>query len=100
MKSKEIIEILSRNLTEIKKFGVKKIGVFGSAIRDELKKGSDIDVIVEFEEGKATFENVGKLIDFLENIFGRKVDILTPYGIESIRIKEIKENIKKEIVYV
>jgi len=100
MRSKDIIEILSKNIQEIKKFGVKRLGIFGSAVRDELKEGSDIDIVVEFEEGKATFENVGKLIEFLENLLKREVDILTPCGIESIRIEEIKENIKKEIVYV
>lgn len=52
------------------------------------------------EKGKATFKNVCGLIDFLEELFGKKVDILTPDGIESIRIKHIRENIKKEVEYV
>ena len=59
-----------------------------------------MDVIVEFEKGKATFKNVGGLIDFLEKILDREVDLLTPDGVESIRIDYIKEQIKKEVEYV
>ena len=99
MKTK-IIKILRENMDEIRKFGVRRIGIFGSAVRDKLKENSDIDIVVEFEKGKATFENFGGLIEFLETLFKRKVDILTPEGIESIRIKSIKERMKKEIEYV
>jgi len=40
------------------------------------------------------------LAEFLENKLGRKVDLLTPDGIETIRAKHLAENIKKSIVYV
>lgn len=69
-------------------------------MRGELREDSDIDFVVEFERGKATFKNVAGLIDFLEELFGREIDILTPDGIENIRIKHIKEEIKREIEYV
>jgi predicted nucleotidyltransferase len=101
MNKKEIIQVLKEHENEIKKrFGVKRIGLFGSFSRDEGKEDSDIDIIVEFEEGMATFKNFGGLAEYLENLFGRSVDILTPMGIESIRIDEIKESIKREVVYV
>lgn len=100
MNKREIIEILKEHMDEIGKYGVKRIGIFGSAVRDELKEKSDVDFIVEFERGKATFKNVGGLIDFLESLFGREVDILTPDGIENIRVKYIKERIKREVEYV
>ena len=100
MRKEEVIKLLRENLKEIKKFGVKRIGIFGSSARDEIREDSDIDVLVEFERGKATFENFGGLVEFLENLFHREVDILTPDGIESIRIKSIKERIKKEVEYV
>lgn len=49
----EIKEILSSHLDEIKnRFGVKEIGIFGSYVRGEESKESDLDVLVEFEEGK------------------------------------------------
>ena len=101
MNRKEIINVLKEHEDEFKKrFGVKRIGLFGSFSRDEGKEDSDIDIVVEFEEGMATFKNFGGLAEYLENLFGRPVDILTPMGIESIRIDEIKESIKREVVYV
>ena len=100
MSKEKIIRLLNENMNEIRKFGVRKIGIFGSFSRDEGKDESDIDVVVEFEKGKATFKNFGGLADYLENLFGRAVDILTPAGIESIRINETKEEIKKGIIYV
>jgi len=100
MDREDIIELLKKNKNELKKFGVKKMGIFGSLSRDEGREDSDVDIFVEFEKGKATFKNFAGLIDYLENLFGRPIDILTPAGIESIRIKDIKEHIKREIVYV
>ncbi|MBW9222394.1 nucleotidyltransferase family protein [Methanothermococcus sp. SCGC AD-155-C09] len=100
MNKEELLKELRKNKKKIKEFGVKRIGIFGSFARDEAGEKSDIDVVVEFEKGKATFKNVCGLVDFLEDLFSREVDILTPDGIESIRIKDIKEEIRREIEYV
>ena len=99
--SKErVIEIIRDNMDKIREFGVKRIGIFGSVVRGEAKENSDIDFVVEFERGKATFRNVAELVDFLEDLFGREIDLLTPDGIESIRIKHVREEIKREVEYV
>ena len=100
MRKEEIIKILRDNMERIREFGVKRIGIFGSAVRDELREDSDIDIVIEFEKGKATFENFASLIEFMEKLFNREVDILTPGGIESIRIKSVRERIKREVEYV
>ncbi len=99
MSKEEVIKRLRENMEIIKSFGVKKIGLFGSVVRGEAKEKSDIDIVVEFEKGKATFKNFCGLVDFLEELFGKEVDILTPDGIETIRIKHVKEEIKKELIY-
>ncbi|ADO44692.1 DNA polymerase beta domain protein region [Hydrogenobacter thermophilus TK-6] len=96
----EVIEKLRENMGKLREFGVKRIGIFGSVVKEALRTDSDIDLIVEFERGKATFKNVSGLIDFLEDLFGRKVDILTPDGIASIRISHIRHQIEREIEYV
>ena len=96
--SKEIMSLLRKHNDVLKKYGVKKIGLFGSYIKGEQKKYSDIDFIVEFE--KADFDNFMDLVFYLENLFGRKVDILTPEGVKSIRIKKVAENIRKSVIYV
>jgi len=100
MNKYEIKLLLQKNKNTLKNYGIKKIGLFGSAVRNELTKESDIDIVVEFEKGKATMKNFILLSEFLENLLGRKVDILTPEGINSIRIKYIKDKIKREIEYV
>jgi len=87
-------------MDKIKSFGVKRIAIFGSLARDELREDSDIDFVVEFEEDRGDMKDFTGLIDFLETLLGRSVDILTPYGIESIRIKHIRETIKREMEYV
>ncbi len=94
----ELISILKDNFDELRKFGVLRIGIFGSAARDELKEDSDIDLFIEFEREKLSFETFGQLIEFLENLLGREVNILTPAGVESIRVKSVSERIKREIL--
>ena len=100
MRKKDVISILKRNMEEIKRFGVKRIGIFGSFARDEANEESDIDFVVEFEEDRGGMKDFIGLIDFLENLFSRDVDVLTSGGVESIRIKSVRERIKKEVKYV
>lgn len=94
----EIINKLKKHKKELKAYGVKRIGLFGSFAKDDGKKKSDIDFFVEFED--PSFDNFMGLSYFLEHLFGRKIEILTPAGVESIRIKHIKEEIQRSIVYV
>jgi len=100
MKKREVIKLLRDNMDEIKKFGVKRIGIFGSVTRNEADEESDVDLVVEFERERGGMKDFVGLIDFLENLFGKEVDVLTPEGIESIRIKSVRERIKKELEYV
>jgi predicted nucleotidyltransferase len=53
---------------------------------------------VEFS--KPTYDNFTSLEQFLEQLFGRRVDILTPAGVESIRVPRISEDIKRTLVHV
>jgi len=92
------MEILDKNKEMLLKYDVKKIGLFGSFARNEQKKESDIDLFVEFTA--PSFDNFMGVSSYLENLFGRKIEILTPAGVESIRIKQIKEEIKRSISYV
>ena len=94
-----IIEKLREELSFLKKeFGIKKIGIFGSFVSETQNKDSDIDVIVEFEKpiGLAFMD----LADYIEKLFNKKVDILTPEGIRSIRVEKIAQDIKESIIYV
>lgn len=100
MDREQLLKILRDHKKALEKFGVKKIGIFGSFRSNKGSLLSDVDLVVEFENGWGTFKNFGGLVEYLENLLGRTVDILTPVGIESIRIEEIRENIKRELIYV
>ena len=95
MNKEEILKRIRENREKIKSFGVKRIGIFGSFVRGEEKGGSDIDIIVEFEEGRKSFDNFINLAFYLEELFGRKVDLLTPESISPY----IKPYIEREAVY-
>lgn len=78
LKNKEqILKIIQLNNQQIKDFGVKKIGLFGSFVRNQQTIDSDIDLIVEFEKEKKSYASFIKLAFFLEELLGRKVDLLT-----------------------
>jgi len=93
----EILDAIRKHRDILLKYKVREIGLFGSFVRGEQEDRSDIDLIVDFEE--PSIENFIGLSSFLENLFGKKVEILTPAGVESIRINHIKEEIKRSIVY-
>ena len=76
-------------------FHVKKIGLFGSMARGEGKDSSDLDFLVEFEEGFETFDNYIELKFFLEDMFQRKIDLVT---IEALR-PQMKAAILEEVIY-
>ena len=62
-------------------YGVKQIGLFGSFVRDEGKADSDVDFLVDFEKEKKTLKNFMGLAFFLEDLFQRKVEVVTPQGL-------------------
>jgi predicted nucleotidyltransferase len=57
---------------------IRKLGLFGSVLRDDFGPGSDIDVLVEFEEGHTPGFGFITIQDELSDLLGRKVDLNTP----------------------
>ena len=77
-------------------FGVKKIGLFGSYVRNEQRPQSDIDILVDFEPEKETFDNFMGLNDYLEELFvGNKVEVATVNGLSP----HIGHHILEEVNY-
>lgn len=76
MNKEEIKKILSANREVLRKYKVKSIALFGSYVRNEQKEDSDIDLLVEFEEGVTLFDFVD-LQDSLSEILGKKVCIVS-----------------------
>ena len=90
-----VLDILREHETEIKKkFGVSKIGLFGSSAKGEHNELSDIDILVEFDE--PSFDHFMELSFFLEELFEKPVDLVTTGGLSPY----IEPAIRKEVVWV
>jgi len=74
----EVFKLLRQSGAQLRRFGVRRLSVFGSFARGEPNDESDVDLLVEFDPDEKTFNNLLGLADFLEELFGRKVDIVTP----------------------
>jgi len=95
----EIFGVLRRQRPYLrKKYGVKRMGLFGSFSKGQQHKESDVDLLIEFE--KPLGLEFMDLAEHIESLLKRKVDLLTPEGMNHIRLKKIKDNIEKGIVYV
>ena len=88
------MQLLEDNLDRIKGFGVRQLGIFGSVAREEDSENSDIDVLVDLE--KETFDNYMGLLFYLEDLFGKKVDL----AIKNSLKPRIRDRILSETVYV
>jgi len=93
--SDEILQIINENQHNIKKFGVKRIGLFGSYAKNKQKKESDIDILVEFKKGEKTFDNYMDLKFYLENLFDCNVDLVVK---DALKV-DLKPNILKSVKY-
>jgi hypothetical protein len=84
-------------------FGVGKIGIFGSCARGTMRPGSDVDIEVEFEPGSETWANFIGLADYLEDLLGRRVDLVTRRVLEGYLSAEFEEEharLKRDRAYL
>ena len=82
IKTKEnVLELIRSNQDKIRSYGVRKLGLFGSFVRGEQKPESDIDLLVEFQQDKKSFDNFIhtyiQLAFFLEEILESRVELIT-----------------------
>ena len=93
---REITSLLSKNAGRLEELGAKRIGLFGSFVRGEQRPHSDIDFFVEFQPRKKTFSNFMGLCFFLEELLGRKVEVVTKESLSPY----IGPHILAEVEYV
>ncbi len=92
----EIVTLLRKHQRQLENLGVKRLGLFGSFVRQQQSLSSDIDVLVEFEKGFKTFDNFIQLAILLEELLGRRVELVTPEALSPY----IGPHIIREIEYV
>jgi len=72
----EIQDIRERVVPTLRRFGVVRAGVFGSVVRGEARPDSDLDLLVEFEQGRTLFDLIDLKVE-LTRVLGREADVLT-----------------------
>ena len=77
------------------KYNVKRLGIFGSVVRDQQKKGSDVDILVEFISPVGFFDFM-RLENFLAETLNQKVDLVSKKALKPA----IKGDVLKEVLYV
>jgi len=93
----EIVAYLKNNKRVFyEKFGVTRIGIFGSFVRDGQTPSSDIDMVVEIEESRKNIHSFLQLKRFLEKEMARRIDL----GFEHSLKPTVREKIKEHIIYV
>ena len=99
MTREKVVGILRKELPYfISEYGVKRIGLFGSYAKGTPTKASDVDILVEFE--KPIGLKFVEFAEYIERILGRETNILTPAGIESIRVDKVARSITESLIFV
>ncbi|MCZ4221899.1 nucleotidyltransferase family protein [Pedobacter rhodius] len=91
-----LITLLKANSQELKSYGVLNLSIFGSFITGKLNAKSDVDLLIDFDPGKKSFDNFMDLSFFVEDLLGRKVEVITPQSLS----KYIGSHILKQAEHV
>ena len=97
MNKKSVLNSLSSLKTPLMAVGVSQLGLFGSTVRGENTRKSDIDILIDFSAGQETYLNFIDACSILQSAFGKtKLDVVTKKGLSPY----IGEAILKEVEYV
>ena len=91
-----LIALLMENQERILSFGIDRIGIFGSFVRNEMTVDSDVDFYVEFKEAFKSYDNFMDLAFYLKELTGREIELVTPNSLSPY----IGPEILKEVKYV
>ena len=71
----EVMDKLVEHISEIKGFGVEKIGLFGSLLKGEST--GDVDILISFKKTEESFKNLMELYFFLKDLLNVEIDLVT-----------------------
>lgn len=74
---KDVLGRLREHHDRLRSLGVKRLGLFGSFVREEQLPTSDVDVLLEFEPGRKSFDNFMRIAFLLEEVLERPVELVT-----------------------
>ena len=85
---------IQAHLPELRSLGARRIGVFGSFAHGTPRADSDVDVYVEFDEGKRTYDNFFALHQHLEELLNRRVDLVTDKSLSATQARLILPTVR------
>lgn len=91
----QILETIREHRAEIARFGVRRLSLFGSVARGEQSETSDVDILVELE--KPLGWEIVDLRDYLRELLGRKVDLVTRQAVSKKAI--LWKSIQKDLIH-
>lgn len=71
------LTLIEAHAAELRTLGAQRIGVFGSFAREDATAESDVDVYLEFAEGRKNYDNFFAIHELFEGLFGRPIDLVT-----------------------
>ena len=93
----QIVEYLKRNKRFLyDRFGVTRMGIFGSFVRGDQVASSDIDMIVDIEKARKNIHSFLQLKRYLEKELEKKIDLGFEHSLKPI----LRDKIKKQVIYV
>jgi len=95
-KKEHILGLILEHRDQLRDFGVNRLGLFGSYVSGQPAAGSDVDILIEFKQGRKTFDNFMSIAFLLEDLFGRRVDLVTTESLSP----HIGPHILREVEYV
>lgn len=96
MTLQSITQTLTAQKDSLQNFGLRRIGIFGSAARGESSVTSDIDLLLDFDPAQKTYKNFIGSTTFLEQLFHQPIDAVTLQALSPY----IKPHIEKDVTYV
>lgn len=88
------LAVIQTHLAELLALGARRIGVFGSFARGEARGDSDVDVYVEFDDAKRTYDNFFALHERLEDLLQRRVDLVTDKSLSERKARLIVPTVR------
>lgn len=91
--AEQVLKELAQHRATLRGFGVKRLGLFGSVARGEARPDSDLDFVVELE--RHTYADYSALLFFLEDLFGRRVDLVEAEALKP----RLRPYVEAEVLY-
>ena len=90
----EPLEVIESHFRELRSLGARRVGIFGSFARGQAKPESDVDIHVEFDDSKRTYDNFFALHEVLEKFIGRRVDLVTDKALSAGKARLILPTVR------